>query len=261
MGYLKFLLKSQLYAHTPGGWGYYRFLRSLKQDDYVHERDKHEVRRKHYGKEGWSEQKKNGLKYRDYGSYDEYVTHQVQKFDEILKMGSGYTNRVVTTYRWRFYRRFSHLKNFVTKDAKILCAGARQGTEVEVLQDLGYHNAFGIDLNPGPRNRWVVEGDFMNLEAKDGEIDVFYTNAVDHAFNLENFFKEHARVISPKGFAIYDIGVDAKGGIFEAVSWDSDAVVFQLMLKYFKKVIKVETDGDWQWILLAEPVKTPAIVS
>ena len=96
----------------------------------------------------------------------------------------------------------------------------------------------------------------MNIDAKDGEIDVFYTNAVDHAFDLENFFKEHARILNPDGYAIYDIGVDAKGGIFEAVSWDSDDVVFQMMLKSFKRVVKVETDEDWQWIMLSEPIKS-----
>ncbi len=252
---LLYHFKSQLYKRTPGGWGYYRYLRSLKKEDYEHERDKHEVRRKHYGEEGWKDEKSEGLQYRSYESYDEYVTHQVQKFDEILKMGVGYTNDVVGLYRRRFYNRFKHLKNYLGMDAKILCAGARQGTEVEVLWDLGFKNAYGIDLNPGPKNRWVVEGDFMNIDAEDSSIDLFYTNAVDHAFELDQFFKEHARVVKPDGFAIYDIGVDAKGGIFEAVSWDSDAVIFQMMLKHYKKVVKVETDADWQWILLNSPIK------
>lgn len=255
MSHFKYWIKTKLYQFTPGGWGYYRYLRSLKKEDYEHERDKHEVRRKHFGEEGWNKEKAEGLTYRNYDTYEEYITHQIQKFDEILKMGVGYTNNIVAQYRKRFFRRFRHLKKFVGFDAKILCAGARQGTEVEVLWDLGFKNAYGIDLNPGPRNRWVVEGDFMNIDAKDGEIDVFYTNAVDHAFDLDKFFKEHARVLSPDGYAIYDIGVDAKGGIFEAVSWDSDSVVFQMMLKHFKRVVKVETDDDWQWILLSEPIK------
>jgi hypothetical protein len=256
MGNLLYWTKTQLYRWTPGGWGYYRYLRSLKQADYVHERDKHEVRRKHFGEEGWQDQKQGGLQYRNYGSYEEYVTHQIQKFDEILKMGVGYTNSIVAQYRKRFYRRFRHLHRWVRPAARILCAGARQGTEVEVLRDLGYRNAYGIDLNPGPKNQWVVEGDFLNIDAADGSIDVFYTNAVDHAFDLERFFTEHARVVSDQGVAIYDIGVDAKGGIFEAVSWDSDSVVFQLMLRHFKRVLKVETDQDWQWIVLAEPIRS-----
>ncbi|MCG8526325.1 MAG: class I SAM-dependent methyltransferase [Opitutales bacterium] len=253
---LKYWLKTKLYQFTPGGWGYYRYLRSLKKEDYEHERDKHEVRRKHYGEEGWKDEKSEGLTYRSYDSYEEYVTHQVQKFDEILKMGVGYTNDVVGLYRKRFFRRFRHLPGLVSKQAKILCAGARQGTEVEVLQDLGFQNAYGIDLNPGPKNKWVVEGDFMNIEAKDASIDVFYTNAVDHAFELEKFFAEHARVLKDDGYAIYDIGVDAKGGIFEAVSWDSDSVIFQMMLKHFRRVVKVETDDDWQWIMLTDPIRS-----
>lgn len=255
MFHLKYWIKTKLYQFTPGGWGYYRYLRSLKKEDYVHERDKHEIRHKHFGEEGWKAEKAKGLTYRSYENYDEYVTHQIQKFDELLKMGIGLTNAVVGNYRKRFYRRFRHLPKILERDSKILCAGARQGTEVEVLRDLGFKNAYGIDLNPGPENQWVIEGDFMNIDAADSSIDAIYTNAVDHAFELEKFFEEHARVLKPDGYVIYDIGVDAKGGIFEAVSWDSDAVVFQMMLKFFKRVIKVETEEEWQWILLAEPIK------
>ena len=118
MGLLKYFIKNQLYIRTPGGWGYYRYLRSLKREDYDHERDKHDVRRKHFGEEGWKDEKEKGIQYRSYGSYEEYVTHQIQKFDEILKMGVGYTNDIVGVYRKRFYRRFKHLSKFVKKDVK-----------------------------------------------------------------------------------------------------------------------------------------------
>jgi hypothetical protein len=36
----------------------------------------------------------------------------------------------------------------------------------------------------------------------------------------------------------------------EATGWESQEAPFLLMLKYFKKVIKVETEPGWRWILL-----------
>ena len=38
----------------------------------------------------------------------------------------------------------------------------------EVLRQLGFRNAYGIDLNPGPENELVRVGDFNRLEETDG---------------------------------------------------------------------------------------------
>ena len=252
--YLKFWFKTCLYYYVPGGYGYARHLHKFHDPDYIHNRDKHSIRDKHHAKSGWKEQNQGNLHYRDYKDYEEYVSHQEQKFDEILKIRGGFTNRIIADYRCRFYRRFRHLPAFLPMSAHILCAGARQGTEVEVLRDLGFKNAHGIDLNPGPGNKFVSAGDFMHLESTDSSLDMIYCNAVDHAFNLESFFCEHARVIKPDGYALYDIALQneetQKHGAFEAVEWKSEEDVFILMLKYFKKVIKVETEHDWKWVLL-----------
>ena len=131
----------------------------------------------------------------------------------------------------------------------ILCAGARQGTEVEVLHDLGYKNAYGIDLNPGPENPFVRHGDFMRLENADSSVDMIYSNCVDHAFDLQAFFKEHSRVLKPDGYVLYDIGIQ-KSAAFEAVDWDSEEIVFTLMLRYFQSVLMVHTETHWKWVLL-----------
>ena len=62
---------------------------------------------------------------------------------------------------------------------------------------------------------------------------------------------EHARVIKPDGYALYDIGIQSgKAGAFEAVEWESEKAIFLLMLKYFKSVVKVETEAGWKWVLL-----------
>jgi SAM-dependent methyltransferase len=253
--YLKFWVKTALYCYVPGGYGYARHLHKFRDLNYVHSRDKHSVRDKHHAKgDDWKTQEQEDFYYRDYKDYEEYVSHQKQKFHEILKIRGGFTNRSIAIYRHRFYSRFRYLHPFLPKSAHILCAGARQGTEVEVLHDLGFKNAYGIDLNPGPDNKLVRIGDFMHLENADSSLDMIYSNSLDHAFNLESFFSEHARVIKPNGYVLYDIASQeneaSKAGAFEAVKWKSEEAIFLLMLKYFKKVIKVETEPGWKWVLL-----------
>lgn len=244
-----FWLKTLLYTLTPGGFGYYRRLRRLRDSGYVHHRDKHPVRQKHHGQGGWKQQSGGPLRYRDYDDYDEYLTHQVQKFDEMLKIKGGFTNREILLYRLRFYRRFRHLPRFLPPSAAILCAGARQGTEVEVLRDLGFNNASGIDLNPGPDNPLVQPGDFMHLQNDTSTLDLIYCNSVDHAYDLEAFFAEHARALKPRGFALYDLP-HQEGGAFEAVRWGCDETLVLLMLKHFTQIVKVESEPGYKWILL-----------
>lgn len=250
--HLKFWVKTVLYWCVPGGYGYVRRLRKFRDPSYVYSRDKHSVRDKHHlQSDDWKEQDQNGFHYRDYKSYQEYTDHQVQKFEEMLKIRGGFTNEAITAYRLRFYRRFCHLSGLLPKSAHILCAGARQGTEVEVLWDISFKNAYGIDLNPGPDNKFVRVGDFMHLENSGSSLDMIYCNALDHAFNLESFFREHARVIKPDGYVLYDIAAqDKEHGAFEAAGWKSQEILFLLMLKFFKRVIKVETEPGWMWVLL-----------
>lgn len=255
--YPKFWLKTQLYGKVPGGWGYYRMLRSLKDEDYVHERDRPPVREKHTGSSGWkADQDESGeFVYRDYGDYQEYIDHQKVKFDEMLKVGQSFTPKIVADLRKQFYRRFRRLPYHLGKAARILCAGARQGTEVEVLWDLGYKNAFGNDLNPGPENPWVTEGDFMHISEEDGSLDMVYCNAIDHVLNIDEFLKEEVRVIREGGYAMYECIPQTKGGAFEAVEWKSDAALFRKMLEYFGRIVHVETEPHLMWFLLKDPIK------
>lgn len=255
--YPGFWAKTALHLLTPGGFGYIRKLRRMQDAAYNHERDKHEVRKKHHGEGGWKAEKDGDVLKRDYASYEEYLTHQKQKLDEMLKMKGGFSNWDICEYRLKFFSRFKHLRGLFPPDAKILCCGARQGTEVEVLHDLGFRNAYGIDLNPGPDNRIVRQGDFMNIDLPEGSLDLLYTNCVDHAFDLEKMMDEHSRVLKPGGFLLYDMGInmeEGKGGPFEAVSWDRTEDLVGKLLGRFKKLIRAERDeqfgGQWLWVLL-----------
>jgi SAM-dependent methyltransferase len=248
--YARFWGKSVLYRVVPGGVGYYRRLGRYRDLGYVHERDCAPVRGKHRAGQGWRSSA-GAVTYRDYASYDEYLAHQRSKFDEILKLRGGFSNRDVWHYRVRFYDRFKFLPSVLPSAAQIVCLGARQGTEVEVLRDLGFTCAYGLDLNPGPDNPYVRTGDFLHLAEATASVDLVYSNAVDHAFDLDAFFAEHARVIKPEGYALYDLFLgDDAAGAFESVHFADDRTVILTMLKYFRTIARIVDDGQWKWILL-----------
>lgn len=260
----KFWLKTFLHFILPGGFGHYRRLRRYRDPHFDLARDKEAVRQKHHGTDGWGAIGPDGLRRREYSDYNEYLTHQKAKFSEILKLRGGFSNREIAAYRVRFFRRFSHLLPILPRSARILCAGARQGTEVEVLRDLGFSKAFGVDLNPGPDNPLVRIGDFMHLDEEDSSIDLVYSNCLDHSFDLDQFFAEHARVMKPMGYVLYDIALQ-DGGAFEAISWESEAVVIETLLRHFATIVTLHTDKSWKWILLqgrrhtAPPLSTSPI--
>lgn len=253
-----FRLRQPLYRWTPGGFGYYRTLRRYADPGYVHERDRHPVREKHHDAEGLLPADAEGFVRRDYGSYDEYVEHQRQKLDEILRLGHGFSNAAVAEARARFYRRFRHLVRLLPRDALCLCLGARQGTEVEVLRELGFRCAYGIDLNPGPENELVRVGDFNRLQEADASVDLVYSNSLDHALDLEAFFSEHARVLKPHGFALYDVHQDYRPGEpapFEASLWLRREDVLVRALRHFRRLLRLQAEPDWTWMLLQEPLR------
>lgn len=253
----KFWIKTFLHLVTPGGYGHIRKLQAGRDTTYVHERDKHEVRHKHHGLGGWQEAKEDGILKRDYANYDEYLTHQKQKLDEMVKMKGGFSNFDIFDYRLKFYLRFRHLQKLLPSSAAILCCGARQGTEVDVLRDLGFHNARGIDLNPGDDNPLVTVGDMMNLNFPDNSIDLLYTNCVDHAFDLEKLIGEHARVLKPNGYLLYDIGINMEegGGAFEAISWDRTEDIVLRLLKKFRSAVRLGRERQWLWVLVRDKIQ------
>ncbi len=174
----------------------------------------------------------------------------------MVKIKGGFSNFDIFDYRLKFYVRFRQLLTLLPSDAKILCCGARQGTEVEVLRDLGFTNAIGIDLNPGDGNPLVRPGDMMNLDFPDNSLDLLYTNCVDHAFDLEKMIAEHSRVLKPNGYLLYDIGVNMEegGGPFEAISWDRTEDIVIRLLRTFREVVRIEREKQWLWVLLRSKI-------
>ena len=161
---------------------------------------------------------------RRYASYDEYVAHQASKLDKIAPRLHEKEDEDFAEFRRRFA-----MCAALDGARSVLCLGARLGTEVRALHDLGYF-AVGIDLNPGERNPYVLPGDFHQIVFPDGAVDAIYTNALDHVFSLERVVGEVARLLSRGGIFIADLELGSEEGFvpgeYEAAMWrDHEALI------------------------------------
>ena len=106
----------------------------------------------------------------------------------------------------------------------VLCLGARIGTEVKSFLDLGCF-AVGIDLNPGRENRYVLHGDFHELQFAAGSIDMAFTNSLDHVYSVDRLIAEVARVLKPGGLFLLEAdrgsGTGKRPGHYETFWWSS----------------------------------------
>jgi len=157
------------------------------------------------------------LSKRKYASYEEYAAHQSSKLAHVhhRRVRDGKEDP------GEFIRRFSGCE--VLKQAhSVLCLGARLGTEVKALHQLGYF-AIGVDLNPGAENPYVLPGDFHHLVFASDSVDAVYTNALDHVFDLSKFVAEVRRVLRPGGLFLIDLTREYQEGFvpgeFASLSW------------------------------------------
>ncbi len=180
------------------------------------EADKEKIRHARFWEsEQW--QRDAGLARRGYSSYDEYLSHQASKLDGIIDRLRETEDEDFA----EFLRRFEGCEA-LSEARSVLCLGARLGTEVKALHALG-HFAIGIDLNPGQGNVYVLAGDFQHIVFPDGSVDAIYTNALDHAFDLEGIVGEIRRLLRPNGLFVADVLLGYEEGFiageFEATHW------------------------------------------
>jgi SAM-dependent methyltransferase len=159
--------------------------------------------------------KNEAFQSRKYDSYEAYLEHQAAKL-ETHDFGS-----YDTAFRSTLRERLAAL-DVSWEGRNVLCLGARIGTEVRAFFDLGCF-AIGIDLNPGEKNRYVVHGDFHDLQYAPNSIDVVYTNSLDHAFDLDRIAQEVAKVLKPDGLLIVEAAQGSDQGVnpgfFESFFW------------------------------------------
>ena len=157
----------------------------------------------------------DAIQTREYASYDAYLAHQKAKLE--THDFADYD----TEFRAALRERLSAI-DLVWPGRTVLCLAARIGSEVKAFLDLGCF-AIGIDLNPGKENRYVVHGDFHDLQFAPGSVDVVYTNSLDHAFDINRIAKEVLKVLKQEGLLIVeavegrDQGISP--GFFESFFW------------------------------------------
>lgn len=177
--------------------------------------------------ERWREEE--GLEQRWYPDYETYVRHQKTKF-------GAQRARWIEAHDRRFFQALTERLAATPLDLRgrsVLCLAARQGTEVRAFIDRGAF-AVGIDLQPGPKSRHVLTGDFHDLQFADDSIDLVYTNSLDHAFELERILGEVRRVLKPEGWFFVEANLEAEegganAGPYESMVWKTADILIERM--------------------------------
>jgi len=147
------------------------------------------------------------MKSREYSSYEEYISHQIEKTDDVHRRRR--LSKLEEARQKIFEERFKLLKfrNAFEEDDFGLCLGARYGEEVRALKT--QCRAVGIDLVEQLPD--VVKGDFHNIPFPDEHFDFVYTNSLDHAYDLEKVFSEVERVLKKNAYLCVDVDFGADG--------------------------------------------------
>lgn len=191
-----------------------------------------------------------GFERRRYPDYETYLEHQKTKF-------SALRAKSVEGHDQRFHAALTERLAGMPLDFRgrnVLCLAARQGSEVRAFIDQGAF-AVGIDLNPGRKNRYVVVGDFHDLQFADASVDYVYTNSLDHAFDLDRILGEVRRVLKPDGGFIVEANVSAGGsapaGPYEAFVWGSaDQLLKHLERSGFHPDGRTDVGSGWEQFTL-----------
>jgi SAM-dependent methyltransferase len=185
--------------------------------------DKEQLRRERFHDPDLWEHGEEGAR-RRFASYEAYLEHQSSKLGKIAPRLREKEDEDLAEFRRRFAACAA-----LDGARSVLCLGARLGTEVRALHDLGYF-AIGIDLNPGERNPYVLPGDFHHIVFPSGSVDAVYTNALDHVFSLERLVGEVRRLLRPGGVFVADLELGSEEGFvpgeYESAMWrDHQALI------------------------------------
>jgi SAM-dependent methyltransferase len=182
------------------------------------------------------------LKQRRFDSYADYVRLQREKLSIFeLEVYDQEFSRVLVERL--------HPLDFIVPGKVCLCLAARLGTEVRAFRELGLFSV-GIDLNPGEKNRYVLHGDFHDLQFPSDSVDVVYTNSLDHALDLTKLLSEVNRVLRTGGTFLVEAmkGTETPEGFgdYETLWWGNvDALVDVICKSGFALESRREFDYPW----------------
>ena len=184
---------------------------------------------------------------RVYPSYQDYLRRQQAKL-EYLDL-----SRYETEYQRLLSERQAGVDG-LRKGAAVLCLGAGLGAEVRAFQDCGCF-AVGLDLNPGRQNRYVLHGDFHELQFPRESADVIFSNSLDHVFAVDRFIAEIRRVLKNGGLLILETMKGRAEGVspdpYASFWWNSVDDVVALFIRHgFRALQRTEFAMPWPGELL-----------
>lgn len=154
------------------------------------------------------------MKNKFFGSHEEYVEKQKSYIDKVVgRDGKPCIDKVTfakmrapsdyLTFKCRFWR----YRKCIIPNEKAVMLGARLGTEVLALRDLGHEDCIGMDIQTkyAEDDTLVEYGDFMDLKYEDDSIQFTYTNCIDHLYDPKKFIDGLERVMKPGGYAMLDV--------------------------------------------------------
>jgi len=169
------------------------------------------------------------MNFRKYDSYADYLKHQ-KSWPSHKSNELKFDNEEQKDWFRKWFKVLDGL--FDIESLRAVCLGPKQGHEVEVLRDIGF-DAVGIDLigepvtGGGPitidvelsKFPLVIEGDFHDLALEDGSMDLVYSNALDHMYDMRKFGGESVRVLRRGGYLLYHVNSgQGCGSGFESMS-------------------------------------------
>lgn len=203
------------------------------------------------------------LKYRKYDSYEKYLSHQCRK----LRKGLKHNKRRFIKQRFNhnvesFKKRFAEILPILNRSYVrfVLCMGARLGEEVVAFRELGFDETTGIDINPGPNNEYVVEGDFHNTTFENGSFECVYCNCIDHSWRLHSFFSECHRLLRLHGLLVLEISeklpvkMVRKPGRYESLVWSEVTDLIQEAEEWFGKPTDSFKGSYKRWWLVFQKI-------
>ena len=184
---------------------------------------------------------------RVYPSYQDYLRRQESKLAYLD------LSRYEAEYRRLLSERLAGVDG-LKKGAAVLCLGARLGAEVRAFHDRGCF-AVGLDLNPGRQNRYVLRGDFHEIQFPRESADVIFSNSLDHVFAVDRFIAEIRRVLKPGGLLILETMKGRAEGVspdpYASFWWKSvDDVVALFSRHGFKALQRTAFARPWPGELL-----------
>jgi len=180
------------------------------------------------------------IKRKEYVNYNEYLEHQKSKLNRGIRFLDDYEKK----YELDLTERLSRLN--LKPGSTALCLGARRGAEVRAFINNDCV-AIGIDLNPGPDNKWVVTGDFHKIQYPSKSFDVVFTNCIDHVFDIDKFVNEIKRVLKPGGRFFVDIERPSEIGVdkYASIHWEDKEVLIKYLQRHFRLNKRMPVSCYW----------------